>query len=61
MYDAFALWYYYESVSRGYENNLEKINRFDHEVEIFQDKRKEIIINGDPYYNRNLMNDKNRF
>lgn len=61
VYDAFALWYHYESVSRGYENNIEKISRFDHEVDIFQDKWKEIIINGDPYYNRNLMNDKNRF
>ena len=61
VYDAFALWYHYESVSRGYENSIDKIKRFDREVEKFQDEWKDIIINGDPYYNRNLMNDKNRF
>lgn len=57
VYDAFSLWYHYESVSRGYENSIDKIKRFDHEVKIFQEKWNEIIVNGDPFYNKNLMND----
>lgn len=52
--DAFSVWHHYESVSRGYENNFEKIKRFEKEVAIFQNKWKDILINGDPYYNMNF-------
>ena len=49
-----SLWYHYESVSRGYENDFEKIKRFESEVAIFQNHWKDILINGDPYYNANF-------
>ena len=49
-----SLWYHYESVSRGYENDFKKVKRFEGEVKIFQDRWKDIIIHGDPYYNINF-------
>lgn len=54
VYNAHALWHHYESKSRGYENSLEKIRRFDQEVTLFQKKWKEILIHGDPAYNPNF-------
>lgn len=52
--DAFSVWHHYESVSRGYENNFDKIKRFENEVAIFQEKWKDILVEGDPYYNINF-------
>ncbi|WP_415980689.1 glycosyltransferase family 2 protein [Faecalicoccus pleomorphus] len=54
VYDAFSLWHHYESKSRGYEDNQEKIWRFNNEVERFQKKWPDILKNGDPYYNKNF-------
>ncbi|MDM8293384.1 glycosyltransferase family 2 protein [Faecalicoccus pleomorphus] len=54
VYDAFSLWHHYESKSRGYEDNQEKIWRFNNEVEKFQKKWPDILKNGDPYYNKNF-------
>ena len=54
VYNAFALWHHYESKSRGYEDNQEKIWRFNNEVEKFQKKWPEILKDGDPYYNKNF-------
>ena len=54
VYDAFALWHHYESKSRGYDdNNKDKLWRFNSEVDKFQAKWKDILENGDPYYNKN--------
>lgn len=54
VYNAFALWYHYESKSRGYDDaSQEKMWRFNKEVEKFQDKWKDVLINGDPFYNSN--------
>ena len=61
VYDAFSRWYHYESVSRGYENNINKITRFDKELMLFQNRWKDIIVNGDPFYNKNMMNEKRHF
>lgn len=61
VYNAFALWHHYESISRGYENNPEKIRRYDTEVKIFQKKWNEILLNGDPYYNKNFSVDYTPF
>ena len=61
VYDAFSRWYHYESVSRGYENSIDKITRFDRELTLFQNRWKGIITNGDPFYNKNMMNEKRRF
>lgn len=54
VYNAFSLWHHYESKSRGYEDNQEKIFRFNDEVEKFQEKWSEILKKGDPYYNKNF-------
>lgn len=58
VYNGFSKWYHFESVSRGYETDMNKIERFDSEVGLFQKKWEKVIIDGDPFYNRNLMNDK---
>lgn len=54
VFNSFAKFYHFESKSRGYENNLEKVNRFNREVEIWQDRWRDILVNGDPYYNVNF-------
>lgn len=54
VFNSFAKFYHFESKSRGYENSLEKINRFNREVEIWQDRWRDILANGDPYYNVNF-------
>ena len=54
VYNAFSLWHHYESKSRGYEDSFEKMQRFEKEITLFQSKWKDILVNGDPYYNRNF-------
>lgn len=54
LFNSFAKFYHFESKSRGYENSLEKVNRFNREVEIWQNRWKDILVNGDPYYNVNF-------
>lgn len=54
VFNSFAIFYHFESKSRGYDNNLEKVNRFNREVEIWQDRWRDILENGDPYYNVNF-------
>lgn len=54
VYNPFALLYHYESKSRGKEDNLDKILRFENEIKYMECKWKDILENGDPYYNKNL-------
>ncbi|MCH4020933.1 MAG: glycosyltransferase family 2 protein [Erysipelotrichaceae bacterium] len=54
VYNAFALWHHYESKSRGYEDDFEHVQRFDHEIQIFQRKWHSLLSKGDPYYNKNF-------
>ena len=54
VYNAFALWHHYESKSRGYENSLEKVERFEAETNKFYKRWKSFIDQGDPYYNKNF-------
>lgn len=54
VYNAFAEWYHYESKSRGYEDTPEKKERFDGEVEKFQECWEKLLDEGDPYYNENF-------
>lgn len=54
VYNAFSLWHHYESISRGYENDPEKIRRYDSEVKYFQERWNDILVNGDPFYNKNF-------
>lgn len=49
--------YHYESKSRGYEDNPEKQARFEAEVKRFQEKWKQELEDGDPYYNPNFSLD----
>lgn len=58
VYDAEATFYHYESKSRGYEDTPEKKARFRNEILMFQDRWKDILENGDPYYNPNLTLDR---
>ena len=46
--------YHYESKTRGYEYSKEKEERFNRESDNFKSKWKEILENGDPYYNINF-------
>lgn len=54
VYNAYAEWYHYESKSRGYEDTPEKKERFDAEVEKFQERWGDLLDNNDPYYNKNF-------
>lgn len=61
VYNAFSTWYHYESISRGYENSLDKIKRFNSEAQIFQNKWKNVLLTEDPYYNPNFIDDAHLF
>lgn len=54
VFNAFSLWYHYESKSRGYEDTPEKIQRLQNEIALFQSKWDSILADGDPYYNKNF-------
>ncbi len=54
VFNPYVTLYHYESKSRGLEDTPEKLERFRTEVEYFQQKWKDILKNGDPYYNVNL-------
>ncbi|MCP1101361.1 glycosyltransferase involved in cell wall biosynthesis [Aequitasia blattaphilus] len=54
VFNAFSEWFHYESKSRGYENTLEKMKRFDEEVNKFRERWDKILKDGDPFYNKNF-------
>ena len=43
------------------EDTDEKVRRFNSEIALFQDRWKDILKEGDPFYNRNLTLAKNDF
>ena len=53
--------YHYESISRGYEDTPQKVERFNKEVEYMKRRHKEILEKGDPFYNPNLTLDREDF
>lgn len=57
----YAQLYHYESKARGFDDALEKQERFKKEIELFKRKWGYILENGDPYYNPNLTLDKEDF
>lgn len=61
VYAPYALFYHYESKSRGLEDTPEKVERFNREIRKFSDKWPEILRDGDPYYNPNLTLRKSNF
>lgn len=54
VYEPNAELYHYESKSRGYEDTPEKQARFKREIDYMKEHWKEILENGDPYYNKNF-------
>lgn len=54
VFTPYAELYHYESKSRGVEDTPEKQQRFIGEVMRFQERWKDILKTGDPYYNPNL-------
>ena len=61
VFTPFAELYHYESVSRGLDNAGEKAERYNRESEAFREKWKEILAQGDPYYNPNFSLDRSDF
>jgi glycosyl transferase family protein len=61
VYNPYALFYHYESKSRGLEDSPEKIERFNRETAIFMKRWPQILAKGDPYYNPNLTLRKSNF
>lgn len=53
--------YHHESISRGLEDNPEKITRFKGEIEYMKKRHKDILLNGDPYYNPKLTFEREDF
>lgn len=61
VFNPYAELSHYESKSRGYEDTVEKIKRFNSEVHLFQKRWKTFLEQGDPYYNSNLSLERSDF
>ena len=61
IFTPFAEAYHHESISRGYEETPEKIQRFECEKKALFQRHREILEKGDPYYNPNLTLDREDF
>lgn len=61
VYNPYAQLMHYESKSRGYEDNEQKVQRFNSEVMLFINRWGDFLKEGDPYYNPNLTLDRNDF
>jgi GT2 family glycosyltransferase len=61
VFTPYAMAYHAESVSRGYEDDPEKVARFDAEKQRFRVRHAGILQAGDPYYNPNLRLDTEGF
>ena len=61
VFTPFAELYHLESVSRGLDDNGEKARRYNRESEQFRNRWKEMLDQGDPYYNPNFSLDRSDF
>ncbi len=61
VFTPFAELYHLESASRGLDDNGEKAQRYNRESEQFRSKWKEVLDQGDPYYNPNFSLDRSDF
>jgi len=61
IYTPYCEAYHYESISRGKEDNPQKIERFNNEVLYMKRRHKNILESGDPYYNINLTLEHENF
>lgn len=60
VYTPYVEFYHYESKSRGYEDTVEKQQRFKGEIDRFLSKWQGFLDKGDPYYNINLRLDNDQ-
>ena len=58
VFTPFAQAYHHESGSRGYEDTPEKKAIFEREKSLFQARHSAYLAKGDPYYNKNLLLDR---
>ena len=58
IFTPYAELYHHESKTRGYEDTPEKQIRFQGEIDLFRRKWGKLLVNGDPYYNKNLTLNK---
>ncbi|MBQ7972326.1 MAG: glycosyltransferase family 2 protein [Lachnospiraceae bacterium] len=61
VFTPFAEGIHYESVSRGKDTAGENAARYDKECELFRNKWKEVLEQGDPYYNPNFTLDRSDY
>ena len=61
VFTPFAELFHYESVSRGLDDQGEKVQRYNKESERFREKWKTLLEAGDPYYNVNFSLDRSDF
>ena len=54
IFTPFAELYHYEYTSRGLDDTPSKVLRFKREQRLFQERWKQELLEGDPYYNPNL-------
>lgn len=54
IYTPHATLYHFESVSRGYENTPQKIERHNSEVQYLLDLHSDLIVGGDPHYREGI-------
>ena len=54
VYDPYAELYHYESKTRGAEDTKGKVRRFQNEIEFMRTRWEKQLIQGDPFYNKNL-------
>lgn len=54
VYDPYVQLYHMESKSRGTEDSIEKVARFQNEIEYMRSQWITILKKGDPYYNKNF-------
>ena len=55
VYEPHAELYHHESLTRGYEDSPEKVERLSKETELLLKKLGGVLKKGDPYYNPNLV------
>jgi len=61
VYTPYAVLYHHESLSRGYEDTREKVERLGKEARYMREKWGALIDSGDPYYNPNLTLSRDDF
>ena len=61
VFTPFAEAYHYESASRGLDTVPEKAKRYEEECKLFKERWKDLLEQGDPYYNPNFTLDRSDF